>query len=573
MFLRSRYPLAILAGLLLAFSFPKFGIAGFAWIAPGFILASALGKRGGESFRIGYVAGLAHYLTSLSWLLNIPVRGYPILGWIALSAFLALLPATWVWLSLGVSSFRFQVSSSETARPTQFKTQNPIPENRDLKLETRNSKLETYLPQSWSLRMVWAFVCAAIWVALEMFIARIFGGFPWNLLGDSQFQILPLIQIASFTGVYGVSFLVAWTSVSLLCAVAAILAKPTLRSAWIAEIIFSFGAVAFAFAFGFHALSKTSAPSRELSIALIQPSIPQTMIWNPENDFARFQNLIQLSDQALTNHIDLVIWPEAAVPGFARWDENIHSAIVKFAREHHVWLILGSDDLGPLPHPTAKEKYEYYNASFLVSPEGEFVSRYRKRNLVIFGEYIPFEHTLPFIKWFTPVTGSYTPGDRAVPFEMNFPEGVGRVVTSTLICFEDNFPQLVREYVHGDTDFLVNLTNNGWFGEGAAQWQHAANAIFRAVENGVPLIRCTNNGLTCWADEHGRLRKIFRDENGNIFGAGFMIVKVPLLDPGEKRALTFYNQHGDWLGWSCVALTALALIFSWKNWKTRDCRA
>ncbi|HET7624575.1 MAG TPA: apolipoprotein N-acyltransferase [Verrucomicrobiae bacterium] len=559
MFLRSRYPLAILAGLLLAFSFPKFGIAGFAWIAPGFILGTALGKRGGESFRIGYVAGLAHYLTSLSWLLNIPVRGYPILGWIALSAFLALLPATWVWLSLKVSGFEFLVSSFETAHPAQLKTQ--------------NSKLKTHLPQSLSQRIIWSFVCAAIWVALEMFVARIFGGFPWNLLGDSQFQIIPLIQIASFTGVYGVSFLVAWTSVSLLCAVAAILAKPTLRSAWIAEIIFPFGAIALAFAFGLHALSETPAPSRELNVALIQPSIPQTMIWNPENDFARFENLIQLSNRALTNHVDLVIWPEAAVPGFARWDENVHSAIVRFVREHHIWLILGSDDLGPLPHPTAKEKYEYYNASFLVSPEGEFVSRYRKRSLVMFGEYIPFEHALPFIKWFTPVTGSYTPGDRAVPFEMNFPESFGRVVTSTLICFEDNFPQLVREYVHDDTDFLVNLTNNGWFGEGAAQWQHGANAIFRAVENGVPLVRCTNNGLTCWADRHGRLREIFRDENKSIYGAGFMIVKIPLLNPGEKRALTFYNQHGDWLGWSCVALSGLALIFSWRNGKRRNRRA
>jgi apolipoprotein N-acyltransferase len=99
-FLRGRFPLAILSGLLLAAAFPKIGIAGFAWIAPGLILATALGKSGGESFRIGYVAGLAHYLGSLYWLLNIPVTGFPILGWIALALFLALFPATWVWLSL-----------------------------------------------------------------------------------------------------------------------------------------------------------------------------------------------------------------------------------------------------------------------------------------------------------------------------------------------------------------------------------------------------------------------------------------------------------------------------------------
>src|SRR5438128_10831173 len=104
--------------------------------------------------------------------------------------------------------------------------------------------------------------------------------------------------------------------------------------------------------------------------------------------------------------------------------------------------------------------------------------------------------------------GSFTPGDVPMPFEMEGSRAGGvperwRVKTSALICFEDNFPHLVREYADDDTDFLVNLTNNGWFGESAAQWQHAANAAFRAVENGLPLVRCTNNGLTCWVDAQG----------------------------------------------------------------------
>src|SRR5262249_3333193 len=100
----------MVAGLLLAMAFPRIGVAGFAWIAPGLILGAALGKRGGEAWRIGYVAGMVHYLVSLGWLLNIPVTGFPILGWIALAAFLSLFPATWVWLSLKVSGVRCQVS-------------------------------------------------------------------------------------------------------------------------------------------------------------------------------------------------------------------------------------------------------------------------------------------------------------------------------------------------------------------------------------------------------------------------------------------------------------------------------
>ena len=131
--------------------------------------------------------------------------------------------------------------------------------------------------------------------------------------------------------------------------------------------------------------------------------------------------------------------------------------------------------------------------------------------------------------------------------------------TATLICFEDVFPHHVREYAEDDTDFLINLTNDGWFGEGAEQWQHAGSAVFRAVENGLPLLRCCNNGLTCWIDSRGRLQQVFRDEAGRIYGAGVMTARIPVLSPGETRDPTFYNRHGDWFGWSCVGATALLL--------------
>jgi apolipoprotein N-acyltransferase len=132
-----------------------------------------------------------------------------------------------------------------------------------------------------------------------------------------------------------------------------------------------------------------------------------------------------------------------------------------------------------------------------------------------------------------------------------------------LICFEDVFPHLVTEYVSDDTDFLVNLTNNGWFGEGAAQWQHAAAAIFRAVENGVPLVRCSNNGLTGWVDSCGRLRQVFESEGQGIYGRGFLLAQIPLLNPGEVRQPTFYHQHGDLFGWTCAGIILLRLLKLW----------
>jgi apolipoprotein N-acyltransferase len=221
-----------------------------------------------------------------------------------------------------------------------------------------------------------------------------------------------------------------------------------------------------------------------------------------------------------------------------------------------VWLVMGSDDIARTDKSRRDDSYEFYNASFLVSPDGEFVSRYRKRQLVVFGEYIPLVRWLPFVKWFTPIEGGFTPGDRPVPFVLDNPD----LKTSVLICFEDIFPHLAREYADDDTDFLVNLTNNGWFGESAAQWQHAAGALFRAVENGLPLIRCSNNGLTCWVDAHGRLRQVFRDDHGTIHGAGFLTAEIPLLAPGQKRTPTFYHKHGDWFGWGCVGLAGLMVI-------------
>ena len=519
--LRSRYLAAVLAGLLLAAAFPKIGIAGLAWIAPALMLAAALGRSGGESFRIGYVAGVAYYLASLYWLLLIPYRWHsiplgPAAGWLSLSAYVALYPATWVWLLCPAG----------------------------------------VLARSWAQRTLWAISGAALWVALEMLRDRLFTGFPWNPLGATQYQMVPLIQVASVTGIYGVSFLIVWVSLSLLSAGLLIVLRPTTRSSWAGEIMLPVLIVGIVFNFGFRQLARASAPERTLNVTLVQPSIPQTLIWDTSRDLDRFRELIQLSEQALTNRTDLLVWPEAAVPSYARWDTNVYPAITNLVRRHHVWLILGSDDVGRPAPPAAPDKYDYYNASFLVSPDGEFVSRYIKRNLVVFGEYIPLVRWLPFVKWFTPIEGGFTSGDRPVPFVLDHPD----VKTSPLICFEDIFQRTAREAADDDTDFLVNLTNNGWFGDSAAQWQHAAAAVFRAVENGLPLVRCSNNGLTGWVDAQGRLRQVFRDDHGTIYGPGYLTAQIPLLSPGERRVPPFYHRHGNWFGWTCVGITGVVLL-------------
>jgi apolipoprotein N-acyltransferase len=132
--------------------------------------------------------------------------------------------------------------------------------------------------------------------------------------------------------------------------------------------------------------------------------------------------------------------------------------------------------------------------------------------------------------------------------------------TAALICFEDTFATVTREAAQDDLDFLVNLTNDGWFGNSAEQWQHMANSVFRCVENGLPLLRCSNNGVTCFIDAHGRVQTVFRDAKNSEYGTGALNVEVPLLAPEDKSGATFYNRHGDWFGWGCVGVTVVWIL-------------
>ena len=388
--LRSRYPLAILAGLLLAASLPKIGIAGLAWVAPGLMLAVALGKGGAESFRIGYVAGLAYYLASLYWLLLIPYRWHsiplgPAAGWLSLSAYVALYPAVWVWL----------LSSPRGPPPA--------------KLGGRS-------------------VCAQLDPADGMgHFRRCAVGRAGNaggaaLLGLSlePAGILPIPNGAADSNRLRHGHLwrvvpAVWVSLSLLSAGFMVVLRPNLRSIWVGEIFLPVVVVALVFNFGIPAApGGRPAVTRTLKVTLVQPSIPQTLIWDTSRDQERFRDFIRLSEQALTNHTDLLVWPEAAVPSYARWDTNIYPAITNLVRQHHVWLILGSDDMGRAAQAARRRRIRVLQRELPRSPRTANSSRaIVKRNLVVFGEYIPLVQWLPFVKWFTPIEGGFTPGRSA----------------------------------------------------------------------------------------------------------------------------------------------------------------
>jgi apolipoprotein N-acyltransferase len=549
---RIRQLLAIGAGLLLAAAFPRIGIAGFAWIAPGLMLAAALGTSGKESFRLGYIAGLAFWLASLYWLLLIPVAWFPILGWFALAAYLALFQGAWVWLcwkcfpgnlSRTGAPLPSEAGTSEGERPAGDCA--PYPAGSGWRL-----LLAGFHGSHRLSRLRWALFCAALWVALEMIRARLLSGFPWSLLGSSQFEMTPLLQISSVTGVYGVSFLVTWTSVSLLCAGLMLFGPKARRALLAGEVLVPFFAVAVAFATGYHRITHVPEATRTLRLTTIQPSIPQTMIWDASANDQRFTDLLALSERALSNRTDALLWPEAALPEL---NEASFAAITNLAARHQVWFLFGADDVQLRPGATNEQDVIVFNGAWMLSPRGRIADNYHKRRLVIFGEYIPLADWLPFVRWLTPITGSFGVGTNAAQFELR---DLG-VRAAPLICFEDCFPHGAREHVTDETDLLVNLTNDGWFGDSAAQWQHAANAVFRAIENGVPLVRSCNNGLTCWIDPQGRVRDLFRDERGSVYGEGFATFTVPL--PEGPHQNTFYRRHGDVFGWACVGIAGLAV--------------
>ena len=503
-----RHALAALAGLLLAAAFPNASVAGLAWVAPALLVAAVSGTSNARTFRLAWTAGFASALMQLNWLLCIPVTGFPLLGWAALSAYCALFTATWVYL---VSSFEFRVSG-------------------------------------WSGRTAFTLFGAAAWVALEFLRGHFLTGFPWNPLGASQFKLTPLLQVAAITGVHGVSFLVVWASLALFNAVRAVVRHPTRRLAWQQEIILPLVVVLAAFTLGLLKLRKPQPAEKILRVAAVQPAIPQTMIWDARENTNRFQQLLALSEMAATN-CDVLIWPEAALPEL---NETTFAAISELARRHRVWMIFGADDVEPTADPAHARGYEVFNAAFLLTPSGQVQAIYRKHDLVIFGEYIPLVRWLPFLKYLSPIGDGFSAGDGPVPFELSLADA--KINIAPLICFEDVFAATARRATTDDTDLLLNLTNDGWFGQRAAQWQQAAAASFRAVENGVPLLRSCNTGLTCWIDARGRVRKIFHDEAGTIYGAGVFTTLIPL----PARAETFYHRHGDWFAWSCAGVAVLA---------------
>lgn len=541
---------AVGAGLLWAGAFPPVSAAVLGWLAPVLVLLPGLAVGSGRGFRLGYLAGLVAHLGWLHWLLWNPFPAGAAAGWVALSAYLALFPAVWAWagVRLAESWGLVRVDGSHGVG------------------RMANAVWAMGSAPAWR-RRVWAVTCAALWVGLEMVRARLFTGFPWNPLGASQVGNLPLIQLASVTGVYGLSFLLVWGSLALGNAGMVLVARARRGTGagggaagaglsrmhpLVAEVALPGLAVVLAMVTGGRQLLEAQPDGAKLRVALVQPSIPQRLIFDPGEVQYRFESLTQLTELALAGRPDVLVWPEAALPNLAAED---HERLLAMVGAAGVWWIFGTD----LAEQEAEDpgRIRFYNSALLFDPAGNEAGRYRKQQLVIFGEYVPLMDWVPWLGRLTPIEGSFSRGPGPVTFRLNPPEAA----TSVLICYEDVFPHLARRHVTAEVDFLLNLTNDAWFGESAAHWQHLANATFRAIENGVPLVRCANNGISGWIDARGRWHDLDFGPGTGVYEAGFKIVEVPLARP--RPGPTIYRRHGDWFGWVCVAVWMSLLRVAW----------
>jgi apolipoprotein N-acyltransferase len=233
---------------------------------------------------------------------------------------------------------------------------------------------------------------------------------------------------------------------------------------------------------------------------------------------------------------DLILWPETSFPGYLE-DEPVMAAHLRnLVRQARAYVLVGAPTLGDL-----EEGLRFFNSGILYGPNGEERKRYSKKHLVPFGEYIPLEPVLGFIRHFVTI-GHFTAGSEWTVFELrslNQAKPI-RAKFATLICYEDIFPGLVRSFCQNGADFLVNITNDAWFGKTAAPYQHAQASVFRAVENRVPVIRATNTGYSCFISAEGRILASVQDRGETLNVTGHQTQDITL-----RRGKSFYTEAGD----------------------------
>ena len=486
-----RLAVAALAGFALHLAFPRPGwdLLGWVALAPVLALAATAGTPR-RAFIEGWVAGLAFFLPLLRWLTHtmttFSTMG-PVLAVLVVLALAGYLALFWGGVSWALAWLRARLG-------------------------------------------VWAlWLAPALWVAAELARTYFLSGFPWGLLGYVPSQRLLVIQIAAWTGVYGVSALLvlvntalAWTAVERRWRAAA--------AATLAAAV----AVAGVLLVGRGHLAPANAPT--LPVAVVQGNIPQAVKWDAAFKAETLQIYGDLTRAAAPGS-RLVLWPEAAVPAYVRFEPGAMQWLTDLARGVRVPLLVGVPDADRDGSRTL-----YLNSAFLVDAGG-LRARYDKIHLVPFGEYVPLKRLLFFVEAIAAEIGDFAPGRQValLPLE-GTPFG-------TVICYEVIFPDLFRRFVAEGASFMTNITNDAWFGDSGGPLQHLAMVPLRAVENRIAIVRAANTGVSAFVLPSGAIQSTLP-----LGARGTLRGDVPL-----RREETFYTRFGDIFAYACAAASCAAL--------------
>ncbi len=398
-------------------------------------------------------------------------------------------------------------------------------------------------PLSFSRRF---FALPCLWVLLEFVRSHLFTGLPWALMGNSQAGTPWLVQTADIGGVWLVSFLVMVSNVALaFCLEAKVpLADKGKAAACALILLISAGA------YGAVKMKGEGAPSaaRSCTISVVQGNIPQELKWDPRHREFILRRHLELYRSAAgqEKRPDLVVWPEASYPGIVEETPQLFLALSQGVAAEGVPLLAGA---------VTREEDRYYNAALLLDAQGARAQEYRKVHLVPFGEFVPFRRAFSFIPVINEL-GDITPGNERTVFSLEC-----GVRFSSLICFEDLFPELSRAFVASGAQVLINITNDAWYGKSPAAWQHCQASILRAVENRVWVCRAANTGVSACIDPRGRVVSLVQDASGRkIFVPGTVAAQVAAAGAG-----TVYGKLGDWWVAVCALTAASAWIFRRKK--------
>jgi apolipoprotein N-acyltransferase len=386
-----------------------------------------------------------------------------------------------------------------------------------------------------------------VWVAVELARTRI-SGFPWDLLGITQVDNVPLARIAGITGVYGVSFEIMVVNAAF---AAAFVARQGRRRSMLVA------ALASAFVLQSARWIPLPAVPAENTALLVEENIPvlDPSDWTPQFFETTLLDLSRISQAAEEHHHpDLIVWPESPAPFYSQ-DPFFRTALTQLARSAQAWIVvgmIGTDNTSRLPQSAA----EVFNSAALINPQGQWTERYDKVHLVPFGEYVPFRRWLAFAGGLTKEVGDFTRGASRRVLR------AGDEKLGVFICYESIFPDEVRQFARQGAQVLVNISNDGWYGDSGAYAQHLRQARMRALENDRWLLRSTNTGVTAAIDPWGRIVARAPRKVRTVLAAGYSL----------NNQTSFYTRYGDWLAYGCAIISLGAVLVSVTPSKARQVR-